>query len=88
MDYGGERWWTARDRAVTGRMVQYLDKSESLQVGIEELEDCLLGPDELEFDIRHIALNARGEKHRRLFHTFSVLGLSDFFVASQRGAME
>ena len=82
MEYGGQHRCTARDTAVTARMVQYWDRSESLEEDIEELEDCPLGPEELEVDIRHIALNARGEKHRRLFHTFSSQGLSAFLVAS------
>ena len=74
VEHGGEHRWTARDRAVTARMVQYLDTSECLEVDIEELDDSLLGPEEFEV--------ARGEKHRRLFHAFSVQGLSDFLVAS------
>ena len=44
----------------------YLHRSESLEVDIEELQDYLLGPEELDVDVRHIALNARGEKHQRL----------------------
>ena len=44
----------------------YQHRSESLEVDIEELQDYLLGPEELDVDVRHIALNARGEKHRRL----------------------
>ena len=75
MEYGGEHRWTARDRAVTARTVQFFDRSESLKVDIGELEDCLLGPEELQIDIRHIALNARGEKHR-------TPGTWNFLVAS------
>ena len=71
MEYGGEHRWTARDRVVMVRLVRYQDRSESLEVDIEELEDCLLRP-----------LNARGEKHRRLFHTLSSQELSEFLVAS------
>ena len=39
MEYAGEHRWTARVRAVFARMEQYLDRSESLEVDIEELED-------------------------------------------------
>ena len=46
MEYGGEHRWTARDRAVTARTVQYLDRRGSFVVDIDELEDCLLGPEE------------------------------------------
>ena len=52
-------------------MVQYLDKSESMKVVIEELEHCLLG---------HMVANARGKKRRRHFQIFSVQGHSDFLV--------
>ena len=70
MAYGGEHRWSTLDKAVMARMDHYLDRSESLEVGIEELEYYLLGPEELDVDIRHIALNARGEKHlKALSHT-------------------
>ena len=52
------------------RMEHCLDRSESLEVDIEDLEYFLLGPEELDVDMRHIVLNARGGKHPRLFHTF------------------
>ena len=42
-----------------------------MKVDIEELEYYLLGPDDLDVDITHIALNARGEKQHRFFHIFS-----------------
>ena len=45
MEHGGEHRWTARDRGVMARMVQYLDRNGSLIVEIEELEDCVLGPE-------------------------------------------
>ena len=80
MENGGERRWTARDRAVTARMARYLSKSERLEVEIEE-------PEEFEVDVRHIAVEARGEKHRRLLHAFSVQGLSDFSVTAWRDGM-
>ena len=46
MEYGGEQWRTARDRAVIARKVQYLNDSDSMKVEIDELETCLLGPEE------------------------------------------
>ena len=51
IEYGGEHRWTARDRAVTARMVL----SESLEVDTEELEYYLRGPDESAVDVTHIA---------------------------------
>ena len=69
-EYGGEHSWTARDRVVIARMGQHVDRSESLKVEVEELEP-LLGPEDSEVDIRHIAMNARSKKRRRHFHIFS-----------------
>ena len=67
--YGGRHRWTARDTAVTARMVRYLDRSDGLDM--EELEDCLLGLEEFDVDNRHIALNAK-EKGIGGFSTPSV----------------
>ena len=47
------------DKAVTARTEHYLDRSERLEVDIEELDNYLLGPEELDVDIRHIALTRR-----------------------------
>ena len=63
-------------------MAQYLDRSDSLEVEIEELGYCLVGPEESEVDIRRIAMNARAKKRRRLFHIFSGQGQSEFWVVS------
>ena len=79
-EYGGEHRWTACDRAVVARMEHYLDRSESLKVEVEELEYCLLGPEESEVGIRHIAMNARSRKLRRLFHVFGVQGQGGLLV--------
>ena len=49
------------------RMEHYLDRSQSLEVDIEELEYYLLGPEQLDVDVRLIALNARGEKTSTAF---------------------
>ena len=51
MEYGGEHRWPARDRVVTARIVQYLDRSESMEVDIAELGYCLLGPEDSVVDI-------------------------------------
>ena len=59
---------------------RYLDRSESQGVDIGELEYYLLGPSELDVDIRYLALHARGEQQQRLFHTFSQKGTTDFLV--------
>ena len=67
IENGGEHRWTARDRKVIDNMKHYLDRCESLEVDIEELEYYLLGPDEPRVDIRFFALNARGEPQQRLF---------------------
>ena len=53
-----------------------------MKVETDMLEHCLLGPEESEVDIWHIAMNARSEKRRRLFHIFSGQGQSEFLVVS------
>ena len=82
VECGGEHRRSTLDKAVMARMEHYLSRSESLEVDSEELEYYLLGPEESDVDIRHIALVARGEKHQRLFCTFSQQGTSEFLVAS------
>ena len=63
MEYGGEHRWTARDdRAVVARLVQHLDRRESMKMESGELEYCLFGLEESEVDIRHIAMDATGKK--------------------------
>ena len=47
---------------------------------VEELED-LLGPDDVDVDFRRIVKEARDEKGRATFETFSADGLSEFLVA-------
>ena len=37
--------WSARDRTIIAKAMQYLEESKSLKVEIEELES-LLGPDD------------------------------------------
>ena len=40
---GDKHRWTARERTVIARMVQYLNESYSMKMDIEEFEHCLLG---------------------------------------------
>ena len=53
-----------------------------MKVDIEEMEHCLLGQEESEVDIRHIVMNVRGKKRRRLFRVLSAQGQSEFVVVS------
>ena len=48
--------------------------SDSLKVEIEELEHWLLGPEESEVDIRHLAMNAKGKMRRKLLSYFQWVG--------------
>ena len=61
-------------QAVTTRMVECLDRCESLEVDIKELEYFLLASNEQRVDIRHSALHARGDRHQQLFYTFGLQG--------------
>ena len=73
-EYEGEYQWTARDRVVKE---QYLDRSESLKVEVEELES-LLGQEDLEVDVGQILRYAMRKKGGRIFEIFSSKGQSEF----------
>ena len=51
-----------------------------MKVEVEELED-LFGPEDVAVDFRRIMKEARDERGRMIFETFSSDGLSDFLVA-------
>ena len=47
--YDGEgRGWNARERTITARTKQYLERSYSVKVRVEELKE-LLGPEDVEW---------------------------------------
>ena len=73
------RGWNARERTIITRTKQYLERSYSVKVGVEELEG-LLGPEDVDVDFRRILKEARDEKGRKIFETFSSNDLS-FLVA-------
>ena len=51
-----------------------------MKVQVEELED-LLGLEDVGVDYRRILKEARSERGRKFFETFSLDGLGDFMVA-------
>ena len=69
------RGWSARERTK-----QYLEEGYSVKVEVEELED-LLGPEDVDVDFGRIMREARDERGRNIFKTFSSDGLSNFLVA-------
>ena len=76
-----EGWgWSAKERTLIARTKQFLERSHSVKVQVEELED-LLGPEDVDVDFRRILKEARDEKGRKIFETFSSDGLIDFLVA-------
>ena len=77
------RGWSAKERTITARTKQYLEKSFCVKVEVEELES-LLGPDDSGVDFRRIFREARDERGRKIFEifeTFSSDDLSSFLVA-------
>ena len=72
--------WSAREKTIIARTKQYLKESYSVKVEVEELED-LLGPEDVAVDFRRIMKEARAERGRKIFETFSSDGLSDFLMA-------
>ena len=57
-------------------------KKVSVKVEVEELED-LLGPEDVDVDLRRILEEARDEKGCAIFETFSADGPSAFLVVSR-----
>ena len=82
MKYESEHRRSKLFQVVMTRMEHFLMRSDSLGVDVEELKYFLRETDEQDIDIRHITLNARGEKYQRLFHTFSSQELSELLVVS------
>ena len=74
VDCGVYQRWAAVYQAVARGMLSHLDNSEALKVDTKELEDHVLAPNEPRVDIDHIARQARGEQHQRLFQIFSRQG--------------
>ena len=81
-EFEGEHRWNARDRTVIARMEQHPNKSDSIKVEIEELES-LLGPEDLEVDLRQILMYARRKKGGRTFEIFSSKCQSEHLAASR-----
>ena len=52
------RGWIARERTIIARTKQFLERSYSVKVRVEELED-LLGPDDVDVDFMRILKEAR-----------------------------
>ena len=74
------RGWSARERTIIARTKQYMEESYSVKVEVGELED-MLGPEDVLVDFRRIMKEARDERGRNIFETFSSDGPSDFLVA-------
>ena len=77
------RGWNARERTNIARMKPYLARSFSVKVRVEELEG-LLGPEEVDVDSRRILKQAKDERGRKIFETFTSNDLS-FLVAEWSG---
>ena len=60
------RGWNARERTIIARTKQYLCRSYSVKVRVEELEE-LLGPEDVDVDFRRILKEARDERGRNIF---------------------
>ena len=73
------RRWNARERTIIARTKQYLERSFSVKVQVEALE-TLLGPEDVDVDLRRILKEARDEQGCRIFETFGSNDMS-FLVA-------
>ena len=73
------RGWNARERTMIARTKQYLERSFSVKVQVEALE-TLLGPEDVDVDLRRILKEARDEQGCRIFETCGSNDMS-FLVA-------
>ena len=62
------RGWNARERTIIARTKQYLERSFSVKVRVEELEG-LPGPEDVDVDFRRILKEARDKRGRKIFET-------------------
>ena len=62
---------SARERTILARTKQYLERSHSVKVEVEELEE-LLGPEDVDVDFRRILKEARDERGRDIFGDFQL----------------
>ena len=65
------RGWNARERTNIARMKQYLERSFSVKVRVEELEG-LLGPEEVDVDFRRIVKRSKRRKRAQDFRNFQL----------------
>ena len=59
------RGWNAREGTIIARTKHFLERSHSVKVQIEALED-LLGPEDVDVDFRRIMKEARDERGRKI----------------------
>ena len=64
-----------RERTLIARTKQFLERSRSVKVQVEALE-VLLGPEDVDVDLRRILKEARDERGRKILETFGSDGLS------------
>ena len=55
--------WSARERAAVARMEQYVNNSECIKLDIDEVEECSLGPEWANVDVKKIL--KKGVKRRQ-----------------------
>ena len=69
---------------IIARTKQFLERSYSVKVRIEEFQD-LLGPEDVDVDLIRILNEARDGRGRIIFQTFSLDGPNDFLIAEWSG---
>ena len=69
--YEVEGWgWSAKERTLIARTQQFLERSHSVKVQVEELQDQF-GPEDLDVDFRRILKEARDERGRKMVWAIS-----------------
>ena len=73
---------SAQERTAIARMEQHVNNSQVFKVEIAEVEECSLGPEYSDVDVKHILRSATREG-RRIFEVFSVREKGEHPVASK-----
>ena len=74
--------WSAQERTAIARMEHNVNNNDCIKLEIDEVEDCSLGPEYSDVDVKHTLRNAPREC-RNIFEAFSVKEKGEHLVASK-----
>ena len=75
--------WSARERTAMARMEQYVNNSECIHLDIDEVEECSMGPEYADVDVKK-NLRRASREGINMFEVFKVKEEGEYLVASKR----